>query len=224
MQQSTELVVVTQAQTQPDKETTALARIRLINDTLRSAPGLTSSRFYRGHENNSTYVLITTWDDDESWLKAQQRHNPKHLLLDSRELLAAQPEQWVLTYVWGYQRPIAPPVLASAHLISVTTRQIEQARQRWLEELRQPDIQSLLTFGFLAQGISDTPTATRIARPGSVINGREFFKPATSLLLGLYSWSSESERSAFYESAPYQRLQTLEEQANTRRIVSLDIL
>jgi len=225
LQQNSEMLIVTVAQTQPGKEVLALARIRMIIDTLRSAPGLTTSRFYRGQgSNNSTYFLMTTWEDEESWLKAQERHNPKHLLLDNREVLATPPEQWVLTYVWGYRRPLAPPTLASAHLVTIPTREIEQVRQNWLRELQQPDLQALLTFGFLARGITDTPTATRIARPGTLINGRELFKQASSLLLAFYSWSNEIERSEFSMNEHYQRLEAMEEQANSARVLLLEAL
>lgn len=221
MQQSTELLIATLAQTVPGREATALSRVRTILDTLRSAPGLTTTHFYRGHSNPTLFFILTTWENEESWLKAQERHNPKHLLLESRELLAIPPEQWVLSYVWGFRRPIASPALVSAHLISVSTRHAEQTCQNWLQELRHPDLQALLTFGFLAQGISDTPTVTRIARPGFAINGREIFKQAGSLLLSFYSWSSEIERNAFYANAHFQQLKTIEEQAIKTRLIPL---
>jgi heme-degrading monooxygenase HmoA len=224
LQQSTELLIATLAQTLPGKEATALARVQTIIDTLRSAPGLTTTHFYRGHGDTALFFILTTWEDEESWLKAQERHNPKHLLLNSRELLATPPEQWVLSYIWGFRRPIAAPTLASAHLVAVTTPHIEQARQNWLQELRHPDVQALLTFGFLAQGISDTPTATRIARPGFALNGREIFKQAGSLLMSFYSWSTEIERNAFYASPRVQQLKPIEEKAIKTRIIPLETL
>jgi len=224
MQQSTELLIATLAQTSPGKEATALARVRTIIDTLRSAPGLTTTHFYRGQGDTALFFILTTWEDEESWLKAQERHNPKHLLLNSRELLATPPEQWVLSYVWGFRRPIAASTLASAHLVAVSTPHVEQTRQNWVQELRHPDVQALLTFGFLAQGISDTPTAIRIARPGFALNGREIFKQTGSLLMSFYSWSTEIERNAFYTNQHVQQLKPIEEKALKTRIIPLETL
>ena len=76
-----ELLVVTLAHTMVDKEADGLARIHLISDTVRNAPGLVTSRFYRSRGQESYYFLLTTWEDEESWQKAQERHNPKQLLL-----------------------------------------------------------------------------------------------------------------------------------------------
>ncbi|WP_201367400.1 antibiotic biosynthesis monooxygenase family protein [Dictyobacter formicarum] len=66
-------------------------------DTLRSAPGLISTRLYRGRGNGIVYLLLTTWEDEQSWLKAQERHTPKKLLLTATNLLVSQPEQWCST-------------------------------------------------------------------------------------------------------------------------------
>ena len=78
-----ELLVITLAHTVAGREADALARIRLIADTVRNAPGLVTSRFYRSRGQEAYYFMLTTWDDEESWQRAQERHNPKHLLLGS---------------------------------------------------------------------------------------------------------------------------------------------
>lgn len=49
-----ELLVVTLAHTMVDKEADGLARIHLISDTVRNAPGLVTSRFYRSRGQNRT--------------------------------------------------------------------------------------------------------------------------------------------------------------------------
>src|SRR5918911_227382 len=108
-----ELLVVTLAYTIPGRDADILARIRLIADTVRNAPGLVTSQTYRSLGAHSYFLLLTTWDSEESWQRSQDRYNPKQLLLSSAtELLAALPEQWLMYYLWGYSRPAAIPLLA----------------------------------------------------------------------------------------------------------------
>ena len=78
MQQSTELLVVTLAHILPGKEREARIHIRTVAEALQSAPGLISTRIYRGRNSDITYLLLTTWEDEESWLNAQERHTPKN--------------------------------------------------------------------------------------------------------------------------------------------------
>lgn len=224
MQQSTELLIVTVAQMQSEKATQALARVRTIIETLRSAVGLTTAHFYRGQ--NDIYVMLTTWEDKESWLKAQERHNPQRLFLDNREVLAQPPRQWILTYTWGYRRPTAPATLASAHLVILPAHELQQVRQRWQHELHQPELQAFLTFGFLAQGSTDPAATTPNQQANTITNKHESAKQTEpgSLLLAFYSWSNEIERNEFMLNAHYQQLTALEEQASNVLILSLERL
>jgi hypothetical protein len=224
MQQNTELLIVTVAQMQSEKETLALARVRMIIETLRSAVGLTTAHFYRGQ--NNIYVMLTTWEDKESWQKAQERHNPQQLLLDNREVLAQPPRQWILTYTWGYRRPTAPPTLASAHLVILPEQELQQVQQRWQHELHQPELQASLTFGFLAQGSTDPSAAAPNQQANTVLNKHEPSKQTEpgSLLLAFYSWSNEIERNEFMLNTHYQQLKVLEEQASSVLVLSLETL
>jgi hypothetical protein len=151
-----ELLIVTLAHTLPGRDVDALARIRLIADTVRNAPGMVTARFYRGREHGSYYFMLTTWEDERWWQKAQERYNPKHLLLASAsELLSASPEQWWMQYLWGYSRPAAPPVLAAAHVATIRSNQVELAQRGWVEGLRRQAMQPTLAFAFLARGANE---------------------------------------------------------------------
>src|SRR5690242_1891980 len=137
-----ELLIVTVAYTTSSRDADVLARIRFISDTLHNAPGMISSRFYRSRGNDATspapthstshsyYIMLTTWDDEENWQRAQERYNPKQLLLGStKELLTAPPQQWQMRYLWGYSRPAAAPIVAAAHLCTTRPDQIEFRQQ-----------------------------------------------------------------------------------------------
>ena len=125
-----ELLVVTLAHITPGRDTDGLAHIRLISDTVRNAPGLVISRFYRSRGHDSYYFMLTTWEDEESWRRAQERYNPKQLLLGSTaELLIDPPEQWLMHYLWGYSRPAAVPILAAAHLATIRADQADRTQR-----------------------------------------------------------------------------------------------
>ncbi|GCE06437.1 hypothetical protein KDAU_37660 [Dictyobacter aurantiacus] len=224
MQHSMELLVVTLAHVLPGKDTEARAHIRSIADTLRSAPGLISSRLYRSRSNDIVYLLLTTWDDEQSWLKAQERYSPKKLLLTATNLLASQPEQWLLSYLWGYSRPTAPAQLASIHIMTFDPQRIEQVQKQWLAALYQPELQMHLTFAFFARGINDTPTAHRLATVARTAGYREVFARQSSLLFGFFSWANEMERENFYAHDIYQRVKRIVEQEAPINVLSLEML
>lgn len=222
MQQSTELLVVTLAHILPGKEREARIHVRTIAETLQSAVGLVSTRIYRGRDNGIAYLFLTTWEDEESWLKAQERHTPKHLLQAAQDILATTPEQWLMYYIWGWTRPTMPSQLAAVHLITVAPQVVQTTQTSWLSGLRQPDLQSLLTFAFLARGISDTSTSAKIAaapRPGGF---REDFKLKSSLLLSFLSWSNEVEREEFYADTAYQNIKSMAEREGKMHTISLE--
>jgi hypothetical protein len=210
-----ELLIVTVAYTTSGRDADALARIRFISDTVRNAPGLVSSRFYRSHRNDaathsptqstahSYYIMLTTWDDEENWQRAQERYNPKQLLLGSaKELLTAPPQQWQMRYLWGYSRPAANPIVAAAHLCTTRPDQIEFLQQKYVEGLRHYAIRPMLAFALLARGTYEED-ANAARRTGS-INAPS--QPGTTFL-SLFSWGSEEEREDFY-SDPYSRTLT----------------
>jgi hypothetical protein len=175
---------------------------------VRNAPGLITSQAYRSQGTNAYYLLLTTWDTEESWQRVQERYNPKHLLLNSAtELLTALPEQWLMHYLWGYSRPAAPPVLAAAHLAHIRPDQAETTQRNWIEGLRRQAIYPTLAFAFLARGKQED----------SARSGNPHLGPLTqqdagasthpgSTFLNLFCWSNEAERDEFYTDPHYQAL------------------
>jgi heme-degrading monooxygenase HmoA len=219
-----ELLVVTLAYTTPGRDADALARIRFISDTVRNAPGLVTSRFYRSRGNDSYYIMLTTWDDDESWQKAQKRHNPRQLLLGSaKELLTAAPQQWLMRYLWGYSRPGATPVVAATHLCTIRPDQTEFVQPKYIEGLRHYATQPMLAFALLARGAHEEGAhATRSASATSPTGSTDTpYQPGTTFL-SLFSWGSEEEREDFY-SDPYTRtLNRFVNNIGTTRVLLLE--
>ncbi|GAC1359255.1 MAG: hypothetical protein PVS3B1_31700 [Ktedonobacteraceae bacterium] len=214
-----ELLVVTLAKTAARRDAEVFARIRSIGDTLRSASGLVSFRYYRSRGSEAYYFILTTWQDEESWQQAQERHNPKQLLLSSADLLQAQPEQWLMYYIWGYSRPTVPPTLASAHLITVRSQHIELVQKGWQQGLHQQSLQSLLTFAFLARS---QPLVVPSSSTPDIAAGREQGYPQGPMLLCFFSWSSEVERSEFYRDTNYQAMSKFLEGIGTVHMLPLE--
>jgi len=218
-----ELLVVTLAHTMVDKEADGLARIHLIADTVRNAPGLVTSRFYRSRGQESYYFLLTTWEDEESWQKAQERHNPKQLLLGSAmEILIAAPEQWLMRYLWGYIRPAAEPILAAAHLATIRADQAERTQRGWIESLRRQAVQPSLAFAFLARGMNET-TALSSTSPVSTPRGDTPYQEG-SVFLNLLSWASEADREEFYADQNYLAISRFLSSIGIIQILTLDPL
>ncbi len=214
-----EILVVTLAQTVARKDTEVFSRIRSIGDTLRSAPGLVSFRYYRSRGNEAYYFILTTWQDEESWLSAQERHNPKQLLLATAGLLTSQPEQWQMYYIWGYSRPIAPPTLANAHFITVRSQHVDLVQKGWLQGLHQQSLQSSLAFAFFAR--TQTPTISPVNTPNIAGNTEQGYVQ-TSILLCFLSWASELEREEFYMHTNYQTMNKFIEGIGNMRVLPLE--
>jgi quinol monooxygenase YgiN len=221
-----ELLVVTLAYTMTGRDADVLTRIRLIADTVRNAPGLVTSRFYRSRGNDAYYLMLTTWDDDESWRKAQERHNPRQLLLKSAPgLLIAPPEQWLMRYLWGYSRPLANPILAAAHLAHIRKEQAEYAQLGWIEGLQQRAVQAPLAFAFLARGIHENFPGSQSTTPTPALDSPEEVPYLQgSVLLNLFSWASENEREQFYADQNYQDINRFVSTTGTIRILPLESL
>ena len=221
------LLVVTLAHTAVDKEAEGLARIHWIADTVRNAPGLVTSRFYRSRGQESYYFLLTTWEDEESWQNAQERHNPKQLLLGSAmEILIAPPEQWLMRYLWGYSRPAAEPILAAAHLATIRADQAERTQRGWIESLRRQAVQPALAFAFLARGMHE-PTALPLeltaTRPVNMPRGDTPYQQG-SVFLNLLSWASEADREEFYANQNYVAISRFLSSVGIIQILTLDPL
>lgn len=219
-----ELLVATLAYTTTGRDADILARIRLIADTVRIAPGLITSRFYRSRGKDAYYLMLTTWDDDESWQNAQEKYGPKQLLTTmATELLTAAPEQWLMRYLWGYSRPAASPVLAAAHLAHIRKEQAEYAELGWIEKLRQQAVQSTLAFAFLARGMQEeTFAASRALASGKPATMQNVPYHQGSVLLNLFSWGSESEREEFYADPNYQAINRFVTSTGSVRVLSLE--
>jgi hypothetical protein len=220
-----ELLVVTLAYTITGRDADVLTRVRLIADTVRNAPELVTSRFYRSRGNDAYYLMLTTWNDDESWRRAQERHNPRQLLLGSAAgLLTAPPQQWLMRYLWGYSRPLASPMLAAAHLAHIRKEQASYAQQGWIEGLRQPAVQAPLAFSFLARGVHEEGTSSGPAATPAPEGQEEAPYHLGSVLLNLFSWASDNEREQFYADPNYQDINRFVSSTGIVRILPLELM
>lgn len=219
-----ELLVITLAHTIAGREADGLARIRLISDTVRNAPGLIAARFYRSRGQEAYYFMLTTWDDEESWQRAQERHNPKQLLLGSAmELLLDPPEQWFMRYLWGYSRPAADPILAAAHLATVHMDQGDRTQRGWIESLRRQAVQPTLAFAFLARGTHETTSPHQEHPQNTIVTGDTPYHQG-SIFLNLLSWASEADREEFYADQNYLAISRFLNSVGVIQILTLDPL
>lgn len=215
-----ELLVVTLAHTLQGKDAEGLARIRLIADTVRNAPGLVTGQFYRSRGREAFYLMLTTWDEEESWQKAQEGHNPKQLLLGSAtELLIASPEQWLMHYLWGYSRPAAIPILAAAHLATIRPEQAELTQRAWIESLRRQAISPTLAFAFLARGFNEETMAAQVSGTSAK---DDYPHQHRSIFLNLLSWASEADREDFYADASYRAISLFLGSVGNVQMLTLD--
>jgi quinol monooxygenase YgiN len=198
-----ELLVVTLAQVSPQREADALARMRVISDTVRNAPGLLNARFYRSREPGTSYCMLTTWESVEWWQKAQERHAPATLLLSSPpDIFHIPPDQWLMQYLWGYSRPLAQPTIATARLALVRPEMVEHVQQEWLESLRQQAVEPVLSFALLARSLTEDPLSTSSSPQHYPLKqGTMFFN--------LLSWPGERYREDFYTNEHAQSVQGL---------------
>lgn len=216
-----ELLVITLVQANPAREGDAMARIRLIADSVRNAPGLLNARLYRGKRPDVSYFILTTWENSEWWQRTQERHDPRLLLLNSPPgIFLAPPDQWLMHYIWGYSRPQAQAVVVAAHLALIRPDQTDQVQQAWLESLRQQAAEPVLAFALLARSLAETPTNSATpSQPHQMpdIQQRPMF-------LSLLSWPSEAHQEDFYAQEQYRRIQERLNSAGFVRILQLDPL
>lgn len=219
-----ELLVATLVAIQAGRDPDAQAHIRQIVDTTRSAIGVIASRLYRGQEHELYYLLLTTWEDEDSWRKAREQCDPHLYLQDSEDLLSSPVEQWLMHYQWGYSRPARPPVASAVHISSLHPQQSDVVQQIWLHGLREQALSSTLTFAFLARGMDREATEPRriFKVPGEPHLMPQDATQYGSVLLSFFSWASEMEREEFYSSTPYHKLQRSVEKAGKMRTFSID--
>lgn len=188
-----ELLVVTLAQVNPAREADALARMRMISDTIRNAPGLLNARFYSSKQPGISYCMLTTWENSEWWQKAQERYSPSGLVQDSPAgIFQTPPDQWLMQYLWGYSRPRAQPMVAAAQLALVRPEMAEHVQQSWLESLGRQSVEPILAFALLARNLDEVASSSR----SSIQQGVIFFH--------LLSWPDERNREDFYANKQYQ--------------------
>jgi heme-degrading monooxygenase HmoA len=220
-----ELLVATLAHTVRNNDD-GITRLRLISETVQNAPGLVNVRIYRGREPEPYYFILTTWEDEDLWYKANERYNPKKLLRGTAaELLTATPEQWLMHYLWGYSRPSTQPVIAAAHLVTVRPDQAERVERSWIEGLRWQVTQPGLAFGFLARGRNEDSSYFQVP-PTS--NNQAFNETQTnnytSNFLNVLSWPGETQRKDFYTDQHYKAISGFLSSVGVMRVLALEPL
>jgi quinol monooxygenase YgiN len=220
-----ELLVVTLAHILPGRDAEGLASIHLISDTIRNAVGLVSASFYRSRDNESYYFMLTTWEDEDCWLKAQEHYNPKQLFLGSAaELLVDPPKQWLMHYLWGYCRPAAESIMAVAHLGTIRPDQAERTQRGWIENLRRQEVQPTLSFAFLARGFNEDFMPSQAALLAKTNGGSDRLYRHGSIFLNLLSWGSQADREDFYADANYKAISRFLSGVGIVQIIELDPL
>jgi hypothetical protein len=221
-----ELLVATLVHTALGRDADGLTDIRLIIDTIRNAQGLVTLRSYRGSGDDAYYLTFTTWQDEESWQKAQERYNPKQLILSSIPgLLVSSPRQWLMQYLWGYNRPAAQPMLAAAHIASVRSEQTEYVRRGWIECLRRQVVQPTLALAsaFLARGIDEDAFLTHpLAAGDKMLEGHAYLEGP--IFLNMLSWPDETNREEFYVDPDYQAISRFLSGVGTVQILQMEPL
>ena len=219
-----ELLVATLAHMVRDKDDDGITRMRLISETIQNAPGLVNARIYRSREPESYYFILTTWEDEDFWYKAQDRYSPTNLLRGStEEILTAYTEQWLMRYLWGYSRPFAQPTIAAAHIVTVRPEQAERVERSWIEGLRRLVTQPALAFAFLARERNEDRV---ILHDKSTVNNIKFAEASinnySSNFLNVLSWPGETQRKDFYTDQNYKAISGFLSSVGVVRVLALD--
>lgn len=220
-----ELLIVTLAYTHPGREADILARMRLISDTVRNAPGMIGSQFYRGRGNGAYYIMLTTWDSEAAWHRAKERYSPRYLLLSSAiELLTASPEQWLMKYLWGYSRPTAPALLAALQIVEVPATQTEVTQKAWIAGLQRQAAEPALAFAFLACGGRETVTSSPLPATATYSGAPRDEARQNTLFLNILNWANEQDREFFYANSDYRALQRFISSVGTVQNMQLEAM
>lgn len=210
-----ELLVATLAHTARGSNEETLGRMRAVIDTVKNAPGMLNARFYAGKDSEAGYFILTSWEDEEFWHRAQERHNPRDLLLSSSsDLLTTTPEQWQMHYLWGYSRPSAQPTIAAVHLATVRPDQTERIQHAWVECLQRQSVQPTLAFAFLTRG-------RKTEAQSHTLNGASAGQEGISgsAFLNLLSWSGETQQREFYNDQIYKTFRGFLNRVGMERIL-----
>lgn len=221
-----ELLVVTLAQISPAREADALARMRIISNTVRNAPGLINARFYSSKQPGISYCMLTTWENAEWWQKAQERYSPYGLVQDSPAgIFQTPPDQWLMQYLWGYSRPRAQPAVAVAHLALVRPEMAERVQQSWLESLRQQAVEPILAFALLARNIDEEVLKAELSpeQAEGVSSSRSSIQQG-AIFFNLLSWPDERYQEDFYANEHYQNTRGLLNRTGMVHTLTLDPL
>jgi hypothetical protein len=220
-----ELLVVTLAQVSPAREADASARMRIISDTVRNAPGLLNARFYRSKQPSISYCILTTWENNEWWQKAQERHSPSGLVQDSPAgIFHTPPDQWLMQYLWGYSRPRVQPAVAAAHLVLVRPEMAERVQQSWLESLHRQAVEPILAFALLARTIDEEAASLAPQSIATAPNSSRLSIRQGALFFNLLSWPDERYREDFYANEQYQNMRSLLNRTGMMHVLTLDPL
>jgi hypothetical protein len=221
-----ELLVATLAHMALGKDDDGPTRLRFISETIHNAPGLVNARLYRSREPESYYFILTTWEDEDFWYKAQDRYNPKNLLRGSTgELLMASPEQWLMRYLWGYSRPSAQSAIAAAHIVTIQPDQAELVEQSWIEGLRRQVMQPIVAFAFLAQGRNeDGPLMHDHSTSNNNKVTEDLGNSYSSNFLNVVSWPGETQRRDFYADPTYKAISGYLRSVGVMRVLALEPL
>ncbi len=221
-----ELLVVTLAQVNPAREADALARMRIISDTVRNAPGLLNARFYRSRQPGISYCMLTTWESGEWWQKAQERHSPYGLVQDSPTgIFQTPPDQWLMYYLWGYSRPRVQPMVAAAHLALIRPEMAERVQQSWLESLRQQAVEPILSFALLARNLDEEAVRAEVpAQAEEIAAAPRSSMQQGAIFFNLLSWPDEHYREDFYANQHYQNTRGLLNRTGMVHVLTLDPL
>lgn len=215
-----ELLVATLAHTARGANEEALARVRLVVDAMKNVPGIMNTRLYAGRDGEACYFILTSWEDEEFWHRAQEqeRQNPRDLLLSANsEMLTAAPEEWQMHYLWGYIRPSTQPTIAAAHMATVRPDASERVQRAWIEILQRQTTQPALAFAFLTRGRS-------VDRASYSMNGNAsmYENSNGSTFLNLLSWPGETQQKDFYADQQYKAFRGYLNQVGMERIIMLE--
>ncbi len=141
-------------------------------ERLPALPELLVGRFFRSQGEAHTYLILTTWDAEagrklqggeeaEKNGTGQSISRPDHLhRLPLPGPIEGETEEWFLRYVWGYSRSGLDARHAQVFIVSRSTGQEEQMRQRWIAGLRALAAETPLGHIFLARTIAPGPKET----------------------------------------------------------------
>ena len=214
---------MTLAYTTPERDTDVLARVRMVGETVHNVPGMMTSQLYRGRGTEPCYAIFTTWESEEAWRRARERYSPRHLLAASTDLFTTAPEQWYLSYLWGFNRPSVQPVIASLQLATVPLEKADVVQRGWIEGLHRQSTQSLLAFSFLARGTDESILTLPSTEHAGTIAPSPVARQGT-LFLNLLSWTNDEDREEFFADPDYKAIKQFLRNTGILHVLSLETM